>query len=225
MLIKIPDVPAALNPKGWEVEVSSWGECKEGIWPLTYIQYHGWRKMDTGNKYADSENSITARLIEPKFLFNGEEKTESECKEILDRDYEVKDSPMGYARCDECPFWLRDPKHPNVLCGAENKKLYCGKDKKWMKKQSTKPTHVPANLPDLHWAYPVIMNEVKGLCVKFDKPFDLFPVNQCHNGMFHESRYLYGWCENDATSWTTQAIGRSYQARWVLFRPLNEVKK
>jgi hypothetical protein len=224
MRIEIPDIPTDLNPNGWEVEISFIGERKEGLWPLFYNPE---QKKWVGNYCPmwDSTKEIRVRLIEPRHMFSGEMKTESECKEILDRDYEVNDSPFGYTRCDECPFWIRNTKYPDVFCGAENKKLYCGKDKKWMKKQSTKPTHVPANLPDLHWAYPVVMNEVKGLCVKFDKPFDLFPVNQCHNGMFHESRYLYGWCRKDAMLYYPDPISQEYVARWVLFRPLNEVKK
>ena len=141
MKIEIPDIPAALNPKGLEVEVSSWGECKEGIWPLTYIQYHGWRKMDTGNKYADSKDSITARLVEPRYLFNGEMKTESECREILDRDYELCRAELITDNCFECPF-VR-----NGLCALQgfNSPLDCGSGTNWRKKQPVEEWVTPTD--------------------------------------------------------------------------------
>ena len=62
MNIEIPDIPQSLNPHGWEVEVSSIVQCKEGEWPL-YLLADGWH---TATFPLDCEGNIRARLIEPK---------------------------------------------------------------------------------------------------------------------------------------------------------------
>ena len=63
MNIEIPDIPKILNPNGWEVEVSSIGECKEGDWPF-YLSGEHW--YIAGSK-DDAVDFISARLIEPKY--------------------------------------------------------------------------------------------------------------------------------------------------------------
>jgi hypothetical protein len=102
MKIEIPDIPASLNPKGWEVELSMIGERKEGLWPLFYYPEE---KKWSGNYCPmwDSTKEIRARLIEPEYLFNGELKTESECLAILERDYECF---PDCGKCEGCPFQI-----------------------------------------------------------------------------------------------------------------------
>jgi hypothetical protein len=130
MNITIPDVPPALNPKGWEVEVSSYSERKEGKWQFFWsTDAYGWEKYLA--EVYDDVLHIHARLIEPKYLFNGEMKTISECRKILERDYEIV-ADVRRDDCVTCP--LQKGWH---TCVPESSPLRCSGGT-WRKKQPAK---------------------------------------------------------------------------------------
>jgi len=159
MNIEIPDIPKSLNPNGWEVEASGIGECKEGDWAL-YLYRGGWVKATCQE---DDAGSICARLVEPRYMFEGVLKTESECREILERDYEIFDG----GGCGECPFYHPSPSSP---CPYHDGGPFSCKSGAWRKKQPKPETlstptpemeecinemmrpEQPANLPEGHVA-------------------------------------------------------------------------
>jgi hypothetical protein len=101
MNITIPDIPSSLNPKGLEVEISSIGEQQKGEWPLVFLTMEAkWVRAKT---VVDDGAYITARLVEPKYMFLGELKTESECLAILEREYECF---PDCGKCEGCPFQI-----------------------------------------------------------------------------------------------------------------------
>jgi hypothetical protein len=230
MNITIPDIPADLNPNGWEVEVSPIGEWKKGNWPLIMTSI-GWKELDY---LEDSKDCTTGRLVEPKYMFNGELKTESECREILERDYEntafIKDTAFikGESRCKGCPFSTMEKNHPAYRafggCAAIAPDLYCKPHRRWQKKQPAEPSKPigPANLPEGHKAYPVVMDD-GSLCVAL--PTGNVPVCDCHNSMSVDGLHLYGWCrDNVASSYCLNAVYLDTEAKWALFRKV-EVEK
>lgn len=130
------------------------------------------------------------------------------------------------SECDECVF-RNDFGIRRSPCEAKHK---CG-DGHWERRQQ-EPVQAkgPANLPEGHRAYPVVMDGEprtkkelrKGLCVSFDG--SLWPVGLCHNGTIEDGMYLYGWCRDDATKWTRAAINATTEAKWALFRKVEVTK-
>ena len=120
MNITIPDIPESLNPHGWEVEVSSIGECKEGDWPF-YLSPDKW--YIAGSK-DDDVGFIRARLIEPRYMFEGELKKQPENQDCIclrpeqpanlpvghkaypvihtDRFFGIETSPLRYKHIQDC---------------------------------------------------------------------------------------------------------------------------
>ena len=243
MNITIPDIPASLNPKGWKVEVSFPGELKEGEWPLVWFaSTYNWGKAIIRN---DLTMEMRARLIEPKYWFNGEMKTESECRELLERDYELVEDRPDVDNCADCPFdkygcpWSEWPvglactgyrhwrkKQPKECsqCHGTGKVLGTPYDKP--EQCDCRPVNLkraPDNLPEGHVAYPVVMDDEKGMCIQIPM-FDPRSVGICPNGLYINGLYLYGWCEDDARFFEPFPLGRVYQAKWALFRKVEVTK-
>ena len=142
MKIEIPDIPKDLNPKGMEVEVSVPGQCKSGNWPL-YLHCGVWTMVAITE---DDAYCITARLVEPRYMFAGEMKTESECKAILDRDYERVSRASYSSRCDSCPFGgVPCPSNGAAPCPVRDTYMYCGHAKQWCKKQPVEEWVTPTD--------------------------------------------------------------------------------
>jgi hypothetical protein len=124
MNIEIPDLPSQFNPSKWKVKVSSIGEEKSGEWPFVLSVNGHWIQSIT---LCDSREYISACLIEPKYWLAGEMKSETECRAILERDYEPA---INGVLCRDCPFG-RD-----ATCTAGGSVFHCSNGAQWRKKQS-----------------------------------------------------------------------------------------
>jgi hypothetical protein len=66
------------------------------------------------------------------------------------------------------------------------------------------------------------VDENRGLCVQF--PDNYWTMRQAYNGNRFEGIYLYGWCQDDAATWTPVAVNDKSKAKWALFRPVKVTK-
>ena len=115
----------------------------------------------------------------------------------------------------ECDCWDRQPEQPTTKGGTDS--ICIGLPRLSTPTPEMKPTG-PANLPEGHEAYPVVIGPDGVLSVGWGGTFTW--VSDCHNGLRWNSLYLYGWCEDDATFWRTTAIRERFTAKWALFRPV-----